>query len=117
MPVDIERHSRVCGICQDPRREDIELEFTEWKPIAVIARERKLSQSALYRHFNATGLFGKRDRNLKAVLGRFIDRGYRVKVTAQSFIAEVRDFVVELLKDVKNALTAEPEAAKFELMA
>jgi hypothetical protein len=32
-------------------------------------------------------------------------------------IAEVRDFVVELLKDVKNALTAEPEAAKFELMA
>ena len=90
MPVDIERHSRVCGICQDPRREDIELEFTEWKPIAVIARERKLSQSALYRHFNATGLFGKRDRNLKAVLGRFIDRGYRVKVTAQSFIAAIQ---------------------------
>lgn len=90
MSTDIDRHSRVCRICQDPRREEIELEFTEWKPIAVIAREQRLSQSSLYRHFNATGIFGKRDRNLKAVLGRFIDRGYRVKVTAQSLIAAIQ---------------------------
>jgi predicted DNA-binding ribbon-helix-helix protein len=89
-PTDGERHSRICRICQDPRREEIELEFVEWKPLAVIAHEKKLSQSALYRHINATGLFGKRDRNLKAALSRFIERGYRVKVTAQSFIAAIQ---------------------------
>jgi hypothetical protein len=92
MPTDIERHSRVCRVCQDPRRQEIEFEFEQWKPIAVIAREKKLSQSVLYRHFHAAGLFGKRDRNLKSVLARFIDRGYRVKVTAQSLIAAIQAY-------------------------
>jgi hypothetical protein len=91
-PTDAERHARICTICQDPRREEIETEFVEWQPLAVIAREKRLSQSALYRHMNAVGLFGKRDRNLKAVLSRFIERGHRVKVTANAFIAAIQAF-------------------------
>ncbi|HTC63919.1 MAG TPA: hypothetical protein VK709_13830 [Candidatus Saccharimonadales bacterium] len=88
--IDGDRHSRICTICQDPRRGEIEMEFTEWTPISTIAREKRLSQSALYRHCNAVGLFGKRDRNLKAVLSRFIERGHRVRVTANAFVAAIQ---------------------------
>jgi hypothetical protein len=35
------------------------------------------------------GLLARRDRNIKAALASFIERGYRVRVTASSFIAAI----------------------------
>ena len=87
--VDPERHSRECSVCLHPSREEIEREFCEWKPAATISRERKITRQALYKHVRAVGLFEKRDRNIKAALGRFIERGYRVRVTASAFIAAI----------------------------
>jgi hypothetical protein len=87
--VDINRHSRDCSVCAHPDREEIEREFSEWKPAEVIARERKISPAAFYRHIRAMGLLARRDRNIKAALASFIERGYRVGVTASSFIAAI----------------------------
>lgn len=90
--VDIKRHSRDCSVCPRHDREEIEREFCEWKPAEVIARERKISRAAMYRHVRAIGLLGRRDRNIKAALANFIERGYRVKVTASSFIAAIQAY-------------------------
>jgi hypothetical protein len=90
--VDIERHSRECRICAHPDRDEIEREFCEWKALTTIARERRISRAAFYRHVRALGLFDRRDRNIKAALANFIERGSTVKVTAASFVAAIQAY-------------------------
>jgi len=89
---DPERHAANCRICAHPSRDEIEREFCEWKPLTSIARERKISRPALYRHVHAAGLFDRRDRNIKAALARFIERGHKVKVTAAAFISAIQAY-------------------------
>jgi hypothetical protein len=91
-PPDLERHSRDCSVCEHRDRQEIEREISEWKPVTVVARERKISRAAMYRHVRAMGLLGRRDRNIKAALANFIERGYRVKVTASSFVAAIQAY-------------------------
>jgi hypothetical protein len=83
-----QHHARVCSICKSPHRREIEAEFFDWIPQAQIARDFKLSSRlVIHRHARAVGLFRKRDANVRAALSAFIERGARVKVTAQSFVA------------------------------
>ena len=105
------RHERNCGICHHPRREEIERDFCEWKPLTVIGRERKLSRAALYRHMHATGMFPKRDANIKAVLARILEAGRRVRPTAASLVAAVQAYAkinaagewIDKIEDVTEA--------------
>jgi hypothetical protein len=91
-PVDLTRHERDCKICAHPDREEIEREFSEWKPVAVIAKERHISRPSLYRHLRALNLFERRDRNIKSALANFIEKGFRVRVTASSFVAAIQAY-------------------------
>jgi hypothetical protein len=84
------RHSERCTICKSPARAEIEEKFCNWVPQSQIARESKLGgRLMVYRHAVACGLFEKRDKNLKASLAHFIERGFRAKVTGASFVAAV----------------------------
>jgi hypothetical protein len=47
---------------------------------------------ALYRHCHATGLFDRRDANLKLALARFIDRGFTLKPTPAAFVAAIATY-------------------------
>lgn len=87
--VDVKRHSRDCSICAHPDREEIEREFCDWKPLAAIAKTRRIPRASLYRHVHATGLFDKRDRNVKAALAALIERGYNVRGTAAALISAI----------------------------
>jgi predicted DNA-binding ribbon-helix-helix protein len=89
---DRQKHSRDCSICAHRDRDQIEREFCEWKPIAAIAKERKISRTSLYRHIHATGLLEKRSRNIKSALSRVIERGYNVHVTAAALISAISAF-------------------------
>jgi len=91
-PVDVTRHERDCRVCSHPEREEIEREFSEWRPLAVIAKERKISRPSLYRHVRALNLFERRDRNIKSALANFIEKGFRVRVTASSFVAAIQAY-------------------------
>jgi hypothetical protein len=86
------RHEQNCKICNHPDRDEIERDFCEWKSVVAISREYKLNRIALYRHARAIGLFGRRDRNIKAALGRLIERGYGVRVTAAAVIAAIQAY-------------------------
>lgn len=84
------RHERDCQICRHERREDIERDFVEWESPARLARQYKLgSRSTVYRHARAFDLFSKRDRNIRAALGRIIEKVGNVRVTGATVVAAV----------------------------
>lgn len=81
-------HSQACGICRHPQREAIEAAFLDWIPQTQIAKDFKLSdRQVVRRHARAMHLFRKRDANVRSALSSFIERGARLKPTAQAFVA------------------------------
>jgi hypothetical protein len=89
IPKKLERHSDRCTICRSPQRAEIEEQFCNWIPHTKIASDYKLGRMIIHRHALACGLFEKRDRNLRASLAHFIERGFRARVTGPSFVAAV----------------------------
>lgn len=84
------RHEQNCSICAHPEREEIERAFCEWKSGAEIAKEHKLpDRRAVYRHAHATGLFWKRDRNLRSALARIIEKAGSVQVNGATVVAAI----------------------------
>jgi hypothetical protein len=83
-------HKAHCTVCAHPQREAIEERFNLWESPAKIAAEYKLKdRSTVYRHAHAVGLFSKRDRNLRAVLGRLIERIDEVEPTAGAVVQAI----------------------------
>jgi hypothetical protein len=86
----LELHQSHCGICGDDLQEEIDERFINWEFVDQIADDYSVTRSALYRHAHATGLFLKRDRNVRHALDRIIHRLDRVKVNADSVIRAVK---------------------------
>ncbi len=85
-----ERHKELCGICISDYREEIDDAFINWESVNSIAREFNIERRAVYRHAHATGLFPKRDRNIRRALGLIIHRADKVQgVTADSVIRAI----------------------------
>jgi hypothetical protein len=92
-PINPGRHRRNCSICAHAQREAIEGEFIAWRSPAMIATEYRLAdRSSLYRHAHATGLFAKRQRNVRAALERIIEKAGEVDVTASAVVAAVQAY-------------------------
>ena len=84
-------HARSCSVCGHPRREEIEGDFLAWRSPQAIAKEYKLgARTAVYRHARAMGLMDRRYCELRAALGRIIERAGEVPATAWSVVAAVR---------------------------
>jgi hypothetical protein len=92
-PVNLGRHSRNCVVCAHPEREEIESRFVSWQSPAVIAQDFGLADRAsVYRHAHALGLFGKRQRNIRAALEGIIERAGEVDVTASAVVAAIQAY-------------------------
>ncbi len=77
-------------MCAHARREDIERDFLAWQSPAAIVKEYKLgNRMAVYRHAHALGLMEKRYGELRAALGRIIERAGEVRVTGWAVVAAV----------------------------
>jgi len=91
--VSIGRHRRNCAVCAHPERQEIETRFVSWQSPATIAQDFGLADRAsVYRHAHAFGLFGKRQRNIRAALERIIERAGEVDVTASAVVAAVQAY-------------------------
>ena len=89
--VSLGRHKRTCSVCAHKQREEVENAFISWRSPAAIAEEFGLSDRAsVYRHAHALGLFQKRERNLRAALGRIIEKADEVDVTASAVVAAIQ---------------------------
>ena len=86
----LELHQAHCGICGDELQEEIDERFVNWDCVSQIANDYEIDRSALYRHAHATGLFPRRDRNIRRALGHIIHEASRVDVTADSVVRAVK---------------------------
>ncbi len=83
----LEHHQTQCGICGSEHQEEIEEAFINWESVDTIARGFSIPRRTVYRHAHATGLFAKRDRNIRRALGLIIHRADKVRdVSADSVI-------------------------------
>jgi hypothetical protein len=83
----LSRHQRDCRICRHREREAIEEEIIDWESPSAIARRYRIgSRNSVYRHAKALGLFAKRDRNIRAALGKIIERASNVGVTGATMV-------------------------------
>jgi hypothetical protein len=83
-------HKRHCKLCKHPNLAEIEQRFIGWESPTSIARENHFNLRAFFRHAHATGLFPKRDTNVRAALSRIIEKGMSLrKVTASAVVQAV----------------------------
>jgi hypothetical protein len=80
------RHEKLCSVCRHPKREDIEQAYIDWTSPTRMAKEYGLTRDSIYRHVRYAGLAPKRDRNIRAALGRLIERADEVKPNAGSIV-------------------------------
>ncbi len=88
----LELHRAHCVICTSKLRDEIDEAFIDWRCVNQIAAEYRLHRGTLYRHAHATGLFARRDRNIRRALGHVIEHAGRVEVTADSIIRAAKIF-------------------------
>jgi hypothetical protein len=87
------RHKRSCSVCRHEKRKEIEADFISWQSPATIAQEYGLADRAsVYRHAHALGLFGKRQRNVRAALEKIIEKAGDVDATASAVVAAVQAY-------------------------
>ena len=92
-PVNLGRHRRNCTICAHAEREEIESRFVAWQSPAAIAGEYGLAdRTSVYRHAHALGLFGRRQRNIRAALERIIEKSGEVEVTASAVVGAIQAY-------------------------
>jgi hypothetical protein len=92
-PISLGRHSRNCTVCAHKDRDEIEREFINWTAVKVIAKIFGLKdRTAIYRHARASGLFAKRQRNIRAALEKIIEQAGDVEVSSAAVVAAVQAY-------------------------
>ena len=87
------RHAAECKICAHSRKNDIELDFVNWKSPGAIAKQYGLrNRASVYRHAHAFDLFQKRQRNVRAALEKILERAGEVEVTASAVVAAAQAY-------------------------
>lgn len=82
----LELHQSHCKICGYEDQDEIDEAFVSWENVRRIAEDYDIDRRAIYRHAHATGLYEKRDRNIRRALGRIVQEADRVIVTSDSVI-------------------------------
>jgi len=87
------RHQRKCCVCRHPERDAIEEAFIHWHSPNQIAIEHELEEASIYRHAHATGLFGRRQRNLRFALENYIERVNEIQiVTPEALVRAIHAY-------------------------
>jgi hypothetical protein len=87
------RHQRKCCVCRHPARDAIEEAFIHWHSPNQIAIEHELEEASIYRHAHATGLFDRRQRNLRFALENYIERVNEIQiVTPEALVRAIQAY-------------------------
>ena len=88
------RHEAQCTICAHPRRDEIDREFVNWASAAKVTKAYKVPRTSLYRHAHATGLFPKRQKNVRMALEKIIEQAGEVEVNAAAVVSAVQAYAI-----------------------
>ncbi len=86
------RHESQCTICAHPQREEIDRDFVTWASSTRIAKEYRLARTSIYRHAHATGLFLRRQTNVRTALEKIIERASEVKANAAAVVSAIQAY-------------------------
>jgi len=73
--VDPERHSRQCHVCARADCAEIDRAVIAWHSVTQVARQYGISRQVLTRHITGKGLIALREKNVKPVFMRVIEKG------------------------------------------
>ncbi len=83
------RNEANCKLCNHPKRDQIEDEWSAWANTSELAKKYRLSRDSIYRHVAAFNLRERRARNLLAALERIIERADEVTVNAAAVVSAI----------------------------
>jgi hypothetical protein len=86
----LEMHQAHCRICLSDHRQEIDEAFVSWENVRQLAYDFKIDRRAIYRHAHATGLYDRRDRNIRRALGRIISEADTVAPTADAVVRAIK---------------------------
>jgi hypothetical protein len=90
---ELDRHQRLCTVCQHPEREAIEEAFLQWRSVEWINWQFKVSnRNAIYRHAHATGLFARRGRRIRFALEHIIQNADRITPNGDNILRAIRAY-------------------------
>lgn len=87
---DIERHSRKCKICNHEKKDEIEEDYLNWKPVKDIFAEYIIPERSFYRHVQALGLDKKKHENRSKYYLKIMERAPLDNVKLSVAIAAAR---------------------------
>ena len=68
------RHQCQCSVCSHPQRQAIEEEWVNWGSTTLLAEKCGLSRDGIYRHAHALGLFRERQKGIKRLYEKVLER-------------------------------------------
>jgi len=88
--VDLKYHRLRCEICRHALCQQIEEAFLQWRsPKTIMHCFRVKTETSIYHHAHAFGLFDLRDQNLRLALGNIIEDADTLPITAQDVLRAV----------------------------
>ena len=91
--VNLGRHQAQCTICSSPYRQAIEEAFVDWGSPYLIGKRYDVSRDAQYRHAHAFDLFSKRQRNIRMLLEKVIERVDNMPLEGPQIVSVIQTYV------------------------
>jgi len=91
--ISLKRHQSQCSVCRHPQCQEIEEAWLNWGNTSQIADKYKVTRDAIYRHMNALGLFSERQKRVKFVYEKIIERLDWVSVKDATILAALKAYV------------------------
>lgn len=89
----LHRHQAQCSVCRHPQCQEIEEAWVNWGNTTLLAKEYGLSRDAIYRHMRALDLFKVRQKRVKLIYEKILERLDTVAVNGATLLAALRDYV------------------------
>ena len=95
----LRRHQAQCSVCQHPQFEEIEEAWVNWGNTTLLAKDYGVSRDAVYRHMRALDLFKVRQKRVKVIYEKILERLDMVSVHGATLLAALRDYTALLEKE------------------
>ena len=112
----LRRHQAQCSICQHPQRQEIEEAWMNWANTTLLAKDYHVSRDAVYRHMRALDLFKVREKRVKLIYEKILERLDMVSVNGATLLAALRDYTALLEKEKaeRGSTGASQEVSELE---
>jgi hypothetical protein len=88
----LRRHQSQCSVCSHPERQTIEEEWVNWGSTTILAEKYRLSRDGIYRHAHALGLFRERQKRIKLLYEKVLERLDTVKFSGSDLVKVLKEY-------------------------